>query len=100
MRNCSRCGSEFPSDTGSACPTCRAARATTEKPVSRELSFRERQIAGLVSKGKFNKEIAYELHLSEGTVRAYLHHVFVKLNITSRTELAVWAVRNLSLPDT
>ena len=46
----------------------------------------------MVSKAKLNKEIAYELHLTEGTVKEYLNRIFQKLGTTNRTELALWAV--------
>jgi DNA-binding NarL/FixJ family response regulator len=39
-----------------------------------------------------NKEIAHELHLSEGTVKEYLNRLFRKLDVTNRTELAIWAL--------
>jgi len=42
--------------------------------------------------GKLNKEIAYELHLSEGTVKEYMNRIFRKLEVKNRTELAVWAL--------
>jgi two-component system nitrate/nitrite response regulator NarL len=56
------------------------------------LSFRERQIVDLICKGKLNKEIAYELHLTEGTVKEYLNRIFRKMGATNRTELAVLAI--------
>ena len=58
-------------------------------PASRELSFRERQIVMLVREAKANKEIAAELCLTEGTIKEYLHHVFRKLGVKNRTELAL-----------
>jgi DNA-binding CsgD family transcriptional regulator len=63
-----------------------------------QLTFRERQIVDLVIQAKLNKEIAYELHLSEGTVKEYLHKVFRKLGIKTRTELAVWALMTANGP--
>ena len=57
------------------------------------LSSRERQIVSLVRQAKANKEIAYELCLTEGTVKEYLYRIFRKLNVTSRTELAVRSYR-------
>jgi len=39
-----------------------------------------------------NKEIAYELHLTEGTVKEYLNRIFRKVGATNRTDLAVWAI--------
>ena len=46
----------------------------------------------LVSQAKLNKQIAHELHLSEGTIKEYLHRLFRKVGATNRTELAVWAL--------
>ena len=57
--------------------------------VSRQLSFRERQIVDLVREAKANKEIAAELCLTEGTIKEYLHHIFRKLGVKNRTELAL-----------
>ncbi len=57
--------------------------------VSRQLSFRERQIVDLVREAKANKEIAAELCLTEGTIKEYLHNIFRKLGVKNRTELAL-----------
>jgi two-component system nitrate/nitrite response regulator NarL len=62
------------------------------EPLSKELSFREKQIVSLISQAKLNKEIAYDLHLSEGTVKEYLNRIFRKLSVGNRTALAVWAL--------
>ena len=87
LRSCCRCGQEFQSRSRElVCEACRKPK------VSRELSFRERQIVDLVRQAKANKEIAYELHLSEGTVKEYLNRIFRKLEVRSRTELAIWAL--------
>ena len=63
-----------------------------KRPLNPKLSFREKQVVGLVSQAKLNKEIAFELHLTEGTIKEYLNRIFRKLGITNRTELAVWAL--------
>ncbi|MBZ5576460.1 MAG: response regulator transcription factor [Acidobacteriia bacterium] len=87
LRSCCRCGTEFRSSSRElVCPSCRKPK------LSRNLSFREKQIVDLVKQAKANKEIAYELHLSEGTVKEYLNRIFRKLEVRSRTELAVWAM--------
>ena len=53
-----------------------------------------------MSQAKLNKEIAHELHLTEGTVKEYLNRIFRKLGMSNRTELAVWALtRGLDQPD-
>ena len=61
--------------------------------VNRDLSFREKQIIELVQQAKLNKEIAHELHLTEGTIKEYLNRIFRKVGVTNRTQLAVWAFR-------
>lgn len=52
------------------------------------LSPRERQLVNLVAQGLRNREIAAELGITEGTVKVYLHAIFVKLGVANRTELA------------
>lgn len=55
------------------------------------LAPRERQLVRFVRQGLRNREIATELGVTEGTVKVYLHNIFDKLNVNSRTELAVRA---------
>jgi DNA-binding CsgD family transcriptional regulator/tetratricopeptide (TPR) repeat protein len=52
------------------------------------LSRREREIAGLVTARKTNREMAAELYLSEKTVESHLRNIFVKLGASSRVEVA------------
>jgi two-component system, NarL family, nitrate/nitrite response regulator NarL len=52
------------------------------------LTMRELEIADMVALGFHNKNIAHRLGISEGTVKAHLHHVYEKLEISSRWELA------------
>jgi two-component system, NarL family, nitrate/nitrite response regulator NarL len=67
-----------------------------KKPLNPQLSFREKQVANLVLQAKLNREIAFELHLTEGTIKEYLYRIFRKTGAANRTELAVWAVKHLS----
>jgi two-component system, NarL family, nitrate/nitrite response regulator NarL len=62
--------------------------ADTRRPA---LAPRERQLIGFVRQGLRNRQIAKELGVTEGTVKVYLHGVFEKLGVRSRTELAVRA---------
>ena len=55
------------------------------------LAPRERQLIGFVRKGLRNREIADQLGVTEGTIKVYLHAVFEKLGVSSRTELAIRA---------
>ena len=92
IRNCFRCGEEFPSDGAKRiCPSCSSPK-TEKKPLNPNLSFRERQVVNLVCQAKLNKEIAFELHLAEGTIKEYLNRIFRKVGATNRIELAVWAL--------
>ena len=53
-----------------------------------ELTSQEARIAELVSEGSTNPDIAEHLFISRRTVEYHLSHVFAKLGVTSRTELA------------
>ncbi|HEY9527300.1 MAG TPA: AAA family ATPase [Anaerolineales bacterium] len=56
------------------------------------LTSREREVAGLVSQGKSNREIAETLVLSERTVENHVGNILTKLGFDSRAQIAVWAV--------
>ena len=49
----------------------------------------------LIRQAKTNKEIAYALCLTEGTVKEYLYRIFRKLAVTNRTELALRRTREV-----
>jgi two-component system, NarL family, nitrate/nitrite response regulator NarL len=55
------------------------------------LAPRERELIALVRKGMRNREIAEKLGVTEGTIKVYLHTIFDKLGVSSRTELAIRA---------
>lgn len=55
------------------------------------LAPRERQLVGFVRQGLRNREIAEQLGVTEGTIKVYLHAVFEKLGVSTRTELAIRA---------
>jgi len=59
---------------------------------ARLLTPREEQVVALVADGLSNREVARELGLSEHTVKKYMFHIFDKLGISSRVELALYAV--------
>lgn len=61
------------------------------------LTDRERVVIDLIAEGLDNKEIASELHLSEGTVRNHISMILAKLGLKNRTQVAVWAWRRKSL---
>ncbi len=48
----------------------------------------EQRVAALVAEGRTNREVAAALFLGEGTVETHLSHIYAKLGVRSRTELA------------
>jgi DNA-binding NarL/FixJ family response regulator len=59
------------------------------------LTLREIELARLVSQGLRNKEIAFRLGITEGTVKTHLHRIYDKLGMAGRVELANYARREL-----
>jgi DNA-binding NarL/FixJ family response regulator len=55
------------------------------------LSPRESDVVIAVARGRSNAEIARELHLSVATVKAHLTHIFTKLDLGNRTQIALLA---------
>lgn len=67
---------------------------TSDPKSSNELTPRELDILREIARGKSNKEIAEELYLSESTVKSHISHIFQKLNIKTRAEAVLYAVKN------
>ena len=64
---------------------------TPESPET--LTERETDVLRLVAKGRANKEIAHELNIGEKTVKSHVSSILAKLNVPSRTQAALYAVR-------
>ncbi len=79
-------------DSGNGGP--RSGRSPGLEP----LSAREVEVLQLVAAGRSNAEIAGELYLSVGTVKAHVHHIFGKLLVRNRSQ-AVARARELRLLD-
>ncbi|MEW5734098.1 MAG: LuxR C-terminal-related transcriptional regulator [Thermodesulfobacteriota bacterium] len=58
------------------------------------LTGRELEILRLVAEGFTNSEICRALAISPHTVKAHVDHIFNKLNVSDRTQAAVWGVRH------
>jgi two-component system NarL family response regulator len=69
------------------------AARLAERVTTIELTARERQVLGLVVKGKGNRDIGHELTVTEGTVKVHVNNILAKLGVASRTEAATLALR-------
>lgn len=58
-----------------------------------ELTKQEKIVLALVARGWRTAKIAQELYLSPRTVETHLAHIYSKLDVSSRTEAAVYALR-------
>jgi len=58
-----------------------------------ELTKAEQKILQAIVAGKANKEIAYDLNVSENTVKTHVKNVFEKLNVSDRTSATTLAIR-------
>jgi two-component system, NarL family, response regulator LiaR len=62
------------------------------------LTPREREVLELIAHGRSNKRIAFELGISEKTVKTHVGHVLAKLGVTDRTQAALLAVHEGLVP--
>ena len=69
------------------------ARPVDRQPPSEALTSRELTVLQLIAQGLSNQEIADELTVSEPTIRAHVSHILGKLHLASRTQAALYAVR-------
>jgi DNA-binding CsgD family transcriptional regulator len=60
----------------------------TRRPAAGRLTETERRIADLVAQGRTNREVAAAMFVTENTVQTHVRHIFRKLGVRSRTELA------------
>jgi DNA-binding NarL/FixJ family response regulator len=72
----------------------RRMRPVTDKQPNETLTVREARILDLVIQGRSNREIAATTFLAEGTVKNYVSRIMEKLNVRTRTELAVKGLRH------
>jgi DNA-binding NarL/FixJ family response regulator len=67
---------------------------TPELDGIQQISDREREVIQLISRGLKNKQIAFQLNISESTVGHHLTSIFSKLGVSDRLELMIFAHRN------
>jgi len=59
-----------------------------------ELTRREKEVLNELAKGKSNKEIASALYITEKTVKTHISNILSKLQLSDRTQAAIYAVKN------
>jgi len=84
---------ELPLDPAIAGGLTSSLRAQSPGGRDAELTTRELDVLRLLGAGKSNRQIADELVISERTARTHVSNILGKLDLTSRTQAALWAVR-------
>jgi DNA-binding NarL/FixJ family response regulator len=69
------------------------SRRVEEEHDGRRLTPRELEVLRLIARGLSNKDIATELVIAENTVRNHVRNILEKLEVRSRVEAAMYAVR-------
>lgn len=77
----------------SADAAARLVREVRAPERTEALTSRETEVLRLVAGGASNKEIALNLHIGEETVKTHVSSILAKLNVNSRTQAALHAVR-------
>lgn len=75
-------------------PTEQMAVSLPMGELTRNLSARELSVLRLVASGLSNKEVAARLGISANTVRLHVSSILAKLQVSSRTQAAVWALKH------
>jgi len=70
-----------------------AATLRAPRPAADSLTTREREVLILIADGATNRQIARQLGISERTARTHVSSILGKLALASRTQAALWAVR-------
>ncbi|MBD5485036.1 MAG: response regulator transcription factor [Lachnospiraceae bacterium] len=72
----------------------RLANRDIDKDKIDSLTGRELEVLIQVANGMFNKEIATNLNISERTVKNHISNIFKKIDVSDRTQAAVFAIKN------
>ena len=70
-----------------------AASLRAPRPAADALTAREREVLTLIAEGRTNRQIACQLAVTERTARTHVSNILAKLQLTSRTQAALWAVQ-------
>jgi DNA-binding NarL/FixJ family response regulator len=72
-------------------PIPQTTEANKPLPTQVSLTPREQEVLQLIGNGSTNREIAQQLYISEGTVKTHVTHLFDRLNLRNRAQLAIYA---------
>jgi two-component system, NarL family, response regulator DevR len=87
-------GTLDPSLTKAVFERVREANKAEDASAFADLTSQELQVLALVAQGLTNRQIAVKLYLGEGTVRNYVSSVLSKINVSNRSEAAIYAVKH------
>jgi len=62
------------------------SKMESQNKVIESLTLREKEILNLLAKGQMNKEVAFQLEISHGTVRKHIQNIYEKLHVNTRVE--------------
>ena len=62
------------------------SKMESQNKLTETLTAREKEILDLLAKGQMNKEVAYQLEISNGTVRKHIQNIYEKLHVNTRVE--------------
>jgi non-specific serine/threonine protein kinase len=77
---------------GEATEVTADAAGVSRVPPGSPLTARELEVAGLVARGRSNREIAATLHISPRTAQGHVENILHKLGFGSRAQVAAWVV--------
>ena len=66
-------------------------KGEAEQPEYAELTPREVEVLNLIGTGCTNREIAQQLYIVEGTVKSHVTHILNRLNLSNRSQIAIYA---------
>jgi NarL family two-component system response regulator LiaR len=85
---------EYPLSSTIAKKVLREIARRAEEPLTTDpLTEREVEVLGLIARGMANRQIADQLAISEATVRTHVGNILGKLHLASRTQAALYALR-------
>ncbi len=87
-------GETYIEDSMTAALNSSLAKRDTEIEKLEELTSREVEVLKMITKGYLNKEIAASLNISERTVKNHVSNIFKKIDVSDRTQAAVFAIKN------